>query len=94
LADKWSLPLDLEHAIVNHHNPGSADKAVHLVNIIHLADIISHEVGCSQWDGEPHTEESASCRETLKVGDADFEKIMINVENSLEKSHEFLAVLK
>jgi len=94
LSDKWALPLDLEYAIVNHHTPENSDKAVHLVNIIHLADIISHEVGCSQWDGETHMEESAVCRETLKLGDADFEKIMLNVENSLEKSQEFLAVLK
>jgi len=94
LADRWSLPLDLEYGIVHHHNPGGADKASNLVNIIHLSDIISHDLGCNLWDGEVHTKESATCRAELKIGDADYLKIVSNIESSLDKSQEFLAILK
>jgi putative nucleotidyltransferase with HDIG domain len=94
LADRWSLPLDLEYTIVHHHGPENADKVSHLANIIHLADIISHDVGCNLWDDEVRVQESAQCRAELKIGDADFEKIMSNIENSLDKSQEFLAILK
>ncbi|MDR2693301.1 MAG: HDOD domain-containing protein [Chitinispirillales bacterium] len=94
LADRWSLPSDLEYAIVHHHTPDEADKALPLVNVIHLADNISHDLGCGHWDGEFRKPESASCRAELKIGDADHAKIMFNIESSLDKSQEFLAILK
>ena len=95
LSDKWSLPLDLECAIVNHHDPENANETVaHLANIIHLADIVVHDCGCDLWDGEVHTSESAVCRSALKIGEEDFKKIVGNVESSLDKSREFMAVLK
>ncbi|MCL2219075.1 MAG: HDOD domain-containing protein [Chitinispirillia bacterium] len=94
LADRWSLPLDLEYAIVHHHDPENADKASHLANIIHLADLISHDLGCDMWEGEVHMQECVKCRAELKIGDADYEKIMTNIESSLDKSQEFLAILK
>jgi len=94
LADRWSLPSDLEYAIVFHHKPEEADKAIPLVNVIHLADTISHDLGCGHWDGEARNLESAACRAELKIGDADYAKIMFNIESSLDKSQEFLAILK
>jgi len=94
LADRWSLPLDLEYAIVHHHAPEEADKAIQLVNVIHLADTISHDLGCSHWEGEARKQESAKCRAELKIGDADYAKILFNIESSLDKSQEFLAILK
>jgi len=94
LADRWSLPSDLEYAIVYHHTPEEADKAIPLVNVIHLADTISHDLGCGHWDGEARRSESASCRAELKIGDADYAKIMFNIESSLDKSQDFLAILK
>jgi HD-like signal output (HDOD) protein len=94
LADRWSLPSDLEYAIVYHHNPEAADKAVHLAYIIHLADNIAHGLGCGHWEGETGSKESASCRAELKIGDADYEKIVFNIESSVDKSQEFLAILK
>ncbi|GBU22871.1 hypothetical protein R80B4_02784 [Fibrobacteres bacterium R8-0-B4] len=94
LAERWSLPLDLEYAIVYHHTPNEADKAVPLVNVIHLADNISHDLGCGHWDGESRRPECPSCRTELKIGDADYAKIMFNIESSLDKSQDFLAILK
>jgi HD-like signal output (HDOD) protein len=94
LAERWSLPSDLEYAIVYHHTPNEADKAVPLVNVIHLADNIAHDLGCGHWDGESRRPECASCRAELKIGDADYAKIMFNIESSLDKSQEFLAILK
>ena len=94
LSDRWSLPLDLEYGIVHHHNPGGADKAQNLVNIIHLSDIIAHDLGCNLWDDEVHMKEGAACRAELKIGDADYLKIVSNIESSLDKSQDFLAILK
>jgi len=94
LADRWSLPSDLEYAIVYHHTPESADKASLLVNVIHLADNIAHDLGCGHWEGEARKPESSACRAELKIGDADYAKIMFNIESSLDKSQEFLAILK
>jgi HD-like signal output (HDOD) protein len=94
LADRWSLPSDLEYAIVYHHTPEEADKSLPLVNVIHLADTISHDLGCGHWDGEARRPESPACRAELKIGDADYAKIMFNIESSLDKSQEFLAILK
>ena len=96
LADKWSLPLDLEYTIVHHHDPDDIidSKTAHLANVVHLADIIAHEVGCTLWDGEVCTEASARCRAELKIGELDYEKIKSDIQGSLDKSLEFLAILK
>jgi putative nucleotidyltransferase with HDIG domain len=94
LAEKWALPHDLENAIVSHHDPENSDNVSHLANITHLSDIIAHDLGCDLWDGEACVKESAQCRAELKIGDADFEKIMSNIENSLDKSQDFLAIFK
>jgi HD-like signal output (HDOD) protein len=94
LADKWALPLDLEYSIVFHHNPEKADKVSHLVNVIHLADVIAQRLGCTLWDGAATAEESPNCRAELRIGDADYEKIMATIESSVEKSSEFLAIIK
>jgi len=94
LADRWSLPSDLEYAIVHHHSPECADKASLLVNVIHLANNISHDLGCGHWEGEARQPENTACRVELKIGDADYAKIMFNIESSLDKSQEFLAILK
>jgi HD-like signal output (HDOD) protein len=94
LSDRWSLPHDLEYGIVHHHNPGGADKAQNLVNITHLSDIIAHDLGCNLWDDEVRMKEGAACRAELKIGDADYLKIVSNIESSLDKSQDFLAILK
>jgi putative nucleotidyltransferase with HDIG domain len=49
LADKWALPLDLEQALVRHHDPLHAqDSAL----IVHCADRLVHEAGGDLWSGE------------------------------------------
>jgi putative nucleotidyltransferase with HDIG domain len=93
LADKWSLPLDLEYAFVHHHNPQKASDAFYLVNIIHLSDIIAHDLGCNLFDDEHCTGEFEQCRIELKIGTADYDKIVQTVENSIDKSQEFLSTV-
>ena len=93
LADKWSLPLDLEYALVCHHDPQKASDASYLVNIIHLADIIAHDLGCDLFDDEVCTGEVEQCRMELKIGTADFDKIVQTVEGSIDKSQEFLSTV-
>ena len=93
LADKWSLPLDLEYALTYHHSPQKASDASYLVNIIHFSDSIAHYLGCNMFDNEVYTEEFEYCRQELKIGSADFEKIVQTVESSIDKSQEFLSTI-
>ena len=93
LADKWSLPLDLEYALVHHHSPQKAGDASYLVNVIHISDIIAHDLGCDMFDNEVRTEEVEQCRMELKIGTADFDKIIQTVESSIDKSQEFMSTV-
>jgi putative nucleotidyltransferase with HDIG domain len=94
LSDKWTLPPVLEYAIVGHHALDSLGETSHMANVVHLANIMAHDLGCNQWDGEACVPENPNCRTELKIGDADYEKIIYNLEISMEKSHEFLAVIR
>ena len=93
LADKWSLPPDLECALVHHHDPEKTSEASYLVNIVHLADIITHDLGCNLFDDEVCTDEVEQCRMELKIGTSDFDKIVQTVEASIDKSGEFLSTV-
>ncbi|MCL2689611.1 MAG: HDOD domain-containing protein [Chitinispirillia bacterium] len=93
LSDKWSLPLDLEYSLVHHHNPQNAGEASYLVNVIHLADVIAHDLGFGMFDDEVCIAEVEQCRMELKIGTADFDKIVQIIEGSVDKSQEFLSTV-
>ena len=93
LADKWSLPPDLECALVHHHDPQETSGSAYLVNVVHLADIIAHNLGCNLFDNEVCTDEAEKCRMDLKIGVADYDKIVQTIESSLDKSNEFLSTV-
>ncbi|MFP4014216.1 MAG: HDOD domain-containing protein [Chitinispirillaceae bacterium] len=94
LADRWALPIDLEYCLIHHHSPENADKVDDLVNIIHLSNIISHQLGCDLWEGEVTSAENEQCREVLKIKDDDFNRITAKMAESLDKSDEFMSVIK
>ncbi|MFP4163599.1 MAG: HDOD domain-containing protein [Chitinispirillaceae bacterium] len=94
LADRWALPVDLEYSLIHHHNPENADKVDDLVRIIHLSNIISHHLGCDLWDGETHSAENKQCREALSISDEGFDKIVNSVGDSLDKSDEFMSIIR
>jgi HD-like signal output (HDOD) protein len=94
LSDKWSLPLDLEYCLVYHHLPGNADKIMELVATVHFADLLAHELGANLYDGEVPTKEWENVREVLRVTDSDYDKIKQTLSDSIDKSIEFLNIIK
>jgi putative nucleotidyltransferase with HDIG domain len=55
LMAKWNLPEKYQEAVRHHHNPSRAKKFPLFVGIIHLGDIIAHqlEIGASGESGVP-----------------------------------------
>lgn len=93
LADRWALPLELEAALVNHHEPQSAGKLVDLVSAVHIADSIAHSVGVGVWEAETAPKEWPAARGILRLDDPTFTRITDLVREEIEKSDEFFAVL-
>jgi len=94
LSDKWALPLDLEYSLVYHHNPGAADNIQELIATIHFADMLSHRIGACLWENETHDQEWSNCRSFLGISDNDYEQIYKTLSDSIEKSTEFLNIIK
>jgi putative nucleotidyltransferase with HDIG domain len=94
LADKWALPLDLELAIVHHHQPQAANKIRELVSVVHLADVISHRLHCGLLDDEAPPQERLEAREILAIDDAHYERIVVSLGNEIDKYQEFLAIIE
>jgi HD-like signal output (HDOD) protein len=94
LADKWALPLDLEYAIVYHHNPRAANKIRELVSLVHIADAISHQLHCGLWDDETPPLECRDARKILSLDDARLGHIVDSMTDEIEKYQEFLAIIE
>lgn len=94
LADKWALPLDLEYALVYHHSPMEADSLIDLVTTIHVANAITHSLGLGLWENEAVTGEWDEARSVLRISDTDYEAIVESLSDSVEKSDEFINIIK
>ncbi|GAG15878.1 unnamed protein product, partial [marine sediment metagenome] len=93
LADKWALPMDLEYALVYHHNPHGIDKAVELVTTVHLADQMAHQIGADLWDNEVIEPEWGDACDTLGLEEEDYNNCLNDMKNNIDKSTEFLAMI-
>ncbi len=93
LADKWALPLELEAAIVHHHNPLAAKNIRDLVTIVHVADTIAHKLNCGLWDNEPLPLEWKGAKESLSLGDDEYQNLIAAAEKDVDKYKEFLSVI-
>lgn len=94
LADKWALPIDLENAIVFHHDPCAAGEYAEHVAIIHVANAIAHDIGANLWNGEARTPLQVECREMLHLDDASYERIKSAAENVMVNSVDFLTIVR
>jgi putative nucleotidyltransferase with HDIG domain len=94
LADKWALPLDLENAIVWHHNPPAAGEIMELVNIVHMADVIAHDIGADLWEGEARTAEWRESRDLLHIDDESYKRIKDSTAGVMASSVEFLSIIR
>jgi HD-like signal output (HDOD) protein len=93
LADKWALPLELEAAIVHHHDPQAAKTIRELVTTIHLADGIAHRLNCGLWDEEALPAEWNNARSMLSIDDQEYQRITATLKNEVEKYKEFFSII-
>jgi len=93
LADKWALPLDLEHALVHHHNPANPDKSLPFVTAVHCADQMAHKAGANLWDAEEAPPAWEGAYEVLGFSDDDFFSCFEELKKSSDKPDEFLALI-
>ena len=94
LADKWALPLDLEYALVFHHEPKNADNLLDLVTTVHVADALTHEIGLGLWDEEVTSPEWEQAGPVLRFGDSDRERIVTQLTDCIDNSDEFIDIIK
>jgi putative nucleotidyltransferase with HDIG domain len=94
LADKWALPLDLEYALVFHHTPVRADSLLDLVTTVHIANNITHKLGCGLWKDEVTSPEWEEARSLLQLGESEYERIVQSLTDSVDKSDEFIDIIK
>jgi putative nucleotidyltransferase with HDIG domain len=94
LADKWALPLDLEMALVHHHVPANAaPDIVELVNIVHMADLLAHDIGADLWEHEVRTPEWDGSRALLHIDDNVYARIRESCVVAMENSAEYLSII-
>ena len=93
LADKWALPLELEAAIVYHHDPAAAKNIRDLVTTVHLADCIAHRLDCGLWENEPMPQEWNGAKGSLSLSDAEYQDLIAKAANNVDKYKEFLSVI-
>jgi HD-like signal output (HDOD) protein len=93
LADKWALPLELEAAIVHHHEPQAAKNIQGLVTTIHLADGIAHRLNCGLWDEEALPAEWNNARSTLSIDDQDYQRITASLKTEIDKYKDFFSII-
>ena len=93
ISDKWALPLDLEYALVYHHNPMESDKSLNFVTTVHCADQIAHKAGADLWDNEEIEPEWESACSTLGFDEDDYNTCLDELKSNIDKSTEFLTMV-
>lgn len=95
IADKWALPIDLEKAIVNHHDPAGSGGIVDLVVITHVADGIAHDIGAGAEEGEceARSPQWREGREYLHIDDEVYERIRASTASGMENAREYLSII-
>jgi putative nucleotidyltransferase with HDIG domain len=94
LADKWALPLDLENAIVHHHSPEQAAEHVEAVAIVHIANVIAHEIGSDMWNGEVRSTLWEPGLELLRIDGAAYGRIQESSASVMSNSVDFLTIIR
>ena len=93
ISDKWALPLDLENALVYHHDPKNMDKSLNFVTTIHCADQMAHKAGADLWDNEEIEPEWEGVYSTLGFEEDDYTSCLNELKNNMDKPTEFLALV-
>ncbi|MBD3422116.1 MAG: HDOD domain-containing protein [Chitinivibrionales bacterium] len=93
LADKWALPIELEHTIVSHHEPDPSSDMIDLIAAVHLANFMTHELRITVFDDEASRPEWPQARTMLKIDDDIYGRLFHSVQDELEKSDEFFSIV-
>ncbi|MDG5814327.1 HDOD domain-containing protein [Chitinispirillales bacterium ANBcel5] len=94
LADRWALPIELGNCLVHHHSPDQKEIASELVATVHVANFISHELGCDLWEDEICSAKCKSALRYLNIAETEYLKIRDTIEKTMENSMEFLSIIK
>ena len=93
VSDKWALPLDLENALVYHHNPKDTDKSLNFVTVVHCADQMAHKAGADLWNNEEVEPEWGGIFSTLGFERDDYTNWLNELKENVNKPIEFLALV-
>jgi HD-like signal output (HDOD) protein len=93
LADKWALPIELEAAIVHHHEPQAEKSIRELVTTVHLADGIAHHLNCGLWDEEALPVEWENARGLLCIDDQEYQRLTASLKDEVDKYKEFFSII-
>lgn len=93
LAERWALPVELEHSIVSHHDLKVTGPTADVVAAVHLANGIAHELGTSLWDGERTEETLAQALSMLRMTPEGYQNVRARVEEEMNKSDEFFSII-
>ena len=93
IADKWGLPLDLEHCMVHHHAPNESEVARDLVTVVHIADWMAHGFDAAVMEGELLPQLGSHALQTLSLTEQQLEQVRESVRGNVGLSHEFLTII-
>ena len=93
ISDKWALPLNLEYALVYHHDPKGSDKSLNFITAVHCADQMAHKAGADLWDNEAIEPEWNGVYSTLGFDEDDYNICLNELKNNMDKPTEFLALV-
>lgn len=93
LTESWSLPVEIRHSLIHHHNPAESIECQDIVTLCHLADWLCYETGMviDQDYQKPNLDEQSVAR--LKLIEADIEAIKEALPLELEKTSIFYGVV-
>jgi|Deesub1362B_J571_1020462.scaffolds.fasta_scaffold01287_4 putative nucleotidyltransferase with HDIG domain len=94
LAEKWQLPYTLVESIALHHQPSNLRSNPTLVAIVHLANVLAHELhfGFSGDFKVPDVDSFAY--EELGIQKEELEEIKEEARKVLEDSHGLLSIIE
>ncbi|MFP4418406.1 MAG: HDOD domain-containing protein [Chitinivibrionales bacterium] len=93
LADKWALPIDVEKVLVHHHDPKETQTASELVNLVHVADNLCHQIGLDVFGGETAHDVDDTSLKILGIRQEDYPEYVEIARQNLQISGEFLSIM-
>jgi len=91
LLRKWRLPEAIVEAVANHHQPPT-QPAPQLSSIVHLADVLAHEVGASPGWSSFAVRAEEDTVEALGLGSDQIQNLVIATCDAIDEVEQMLAM--